>query len=208
VTTGTIIPAGGFLLITGFENGTGLDNNGETITLLAADDSVIEIFRYEDGGAWPNSPDGDGTSLTRILPPSDPNLPTSWRPSVASGGSPESSDAVVFTGDPDADDDMDGLNTLLEHATGSSDQIPTPKSRLSGFSVNADILTVALRRNLAADDIVWSLEQSTDLNTWTQIDTEFEDAGDYGDGTGSIEFKLSLPDAPRYFWRARIVLTP
>ena len=67
---------------------------GETLTVLAADSSVIESFRYNDSGSWPLSPDGEGASLTRILPPQDPNLPFSWRPSVASGGSPGTGSGV------------------------------------------------------------------------------------------------------------------
>ena len=192
-----------------FENGTALDNNGETITLLAADDSVIESFRYEDGTPWPITPDGLGTSLTRILPPSDPSNPTSWRASAAAGGSPGMSDAVTFSGDPAADDDMDGLIALLEYATGSSDQEPTLEPRLSTYSIDDGVLSVVIRRNLAADDISWNLEQSTDLSTWMPIEVEFEHTGDDGNGIGSITFEVPLPEnATRYFWRARVELTP
>ncbi|MDA7930878.1 hypothetical protein N9B34_01395 [Akkermansiaceae bacterium] len=92
IPTGTSIPAGGFFLIAAFENGTALDNSGEMITLLAADDSIIESFRYDDDAPWPEFSDGLGASLTRILSP----------------------------GSPDADSDLDGINALLEHAYGTA----------------------------------------------------------------------------------------
>ena len=120
IPTGTSIPAGGFFLIAAFENGTALDNSGEMITLLAADDSIIESFRYDDDAPWPEFSDGLGASLTRILPPGSPDDPASWRSSVSHGGSAGTTDTVRFAGDPDADSDLDGINALLEHAYGTA----------------------------------------------------------------------------------------
>lgn len=204
VPTGTIIPAGGFLVITDFENETGLSNGGEMITLVAADAIVIESFRYDDNTPWPSSPDGNGTSLTRILPASDPTLATSWRSSIVSGGSPGSSDATSFTGNPNADVDGDGLSALLEYAIGSDDLISN--TRVTSLAFNDGMLAFTLRRSLAAEDISWSLEQSTDLETWTPSGIEFENVDDQSEGTGSIIFQLPEPSDSRVFWRARVDL--
>jgi len=41
----------------------GLKNGGETVQLLDAAGAVIHEFSYDDGGAWPTLPDGEGPSL-------------------------------------------------------------------------------------------------------------------------------------------------
>ncbi len=204
IPTGTIIPSGGFFLITDFENNTALDNSGELITLLAADGSIIESFRYDDNAPWPESPDGLGSSLTRILPPGAPDDPASWRASVGPGGSAGSTDAVPFTGAPDADVDLDGISALLEHAYGTSDTVPDLEASL--FTLNLDgALNLSLQQNLAADDIEWSFEYSSDLENWLPagVDLVFQSTTDNGDGTATLQFSSAQILVERHFWRAR-----
>ena len=206
VPVGTTVPAGGFFLITDFENGTALANGGETLTLLAADGSLIESFRYDDEAPWPESPDGGGPSLTRILPPQTADDPASWRPSVASGGSPGTRDSMDFAGgEPGADDDRDGLTALIEHAHGTSDAIPDAPESL--FRLAADGV-LSLQRNLAADDVLWSFEQSADLEIWTPSGTDlvFLGSTDNGDGTAQLRFANSGEPGQVRFWRARVTL--
>jgi hypothetical protein len=205
VPTGTVVPAGGFLLIGELEfgNGTALDNDGETIELLAADGSMIESFRYDDDAPWPESPDGLGPSLTRILRPNDPADPGSWRPSVSDGGSPDASDASEFVGDPDSDGDGDGLVALLEHAFGTSDS----ESDFGGglFEVTADGgVELTIQQSLAADDVEWSFESSDDLQNWSPA-TSIELLGflDQRDGTALVTFSAGDVDGQGRFWRAR-----
>ena len=227
VPIGTVVPAGGFILVVAnqstfeaaygaglpvvgeFQNSTALDNNGETITLLAADGSIIESFRYDDSISWPQSADGLGPSLTRILrtPDNDPALPGSWRSSVTSSGSPGTSDAVAFTGDPDADNDGDGLSALLEHALGSSDAI-TNSNTAELFHLATEPFALTLQQNLAADDIVWTIEESIDLASWAPIGTFLKTVTDKLDGTATVRFTSLLTAGPRRFWRARADLTP
>ena len=219
---GTAVPAGGSILVVAdqvafeanygpglpvagvFQNGTSLDNNGETITLLAADNSIIESFRYDDSSSWPQSPDGQGPSLTRILldPKNDPAMPTSWRPSVGPAGSPGATDAIGFSGDPGADLDNDGLSALLEHAFGTSDSDPTSPP----FSLAMDPLTLTLQQNLAADDVTWTIEQSSDLIHWVPIDTFLQTTADNFDGTATVQFTSLAPPGTQQFWRARASL--
>ena len=207
IPTGTTIPAGGFFLITEFENDTALANGGETLTLLAADGSIIESFRYRDDAPWPVSPDGLGPSLTRILPPRPASIPTSWRPSLAPGGSPLSGDAVPFSGDPAADLDLDGLSSLLEHAYGTSDNSPDSGDDL--FSVNLDgLLQISIQQNLAADDIEWSFEYSSDFENWLPANSSliFVGSTDHGNGTAQLEYASTAELGTRQFWRARATL--
>ncbi|YCM46396.1 lamin tail domain-containing protein [Verrucomicrobiaceae bacterium 227] len=205
IPTGTSIPAGEFFLITNFENGTALSNSGETLTLLAADGSIIESFRYNDKAPWPTSPDGFGPSLTRILPPGPPSTPESWRPSVSPGGSPAVGDSRSFTGDPNADLDRDDLNALLEYAYGTSDTEPDLEANL--FTIKQDgTVILTQQRNLAADDIEWSFEHSPDLETWSPAsDLSFIGSSDNGNGTVKLKFSSMENDAARNFWRARAV---
>ena len=207
VPTGTTIPAGGFLLITDFENDTALANGGEQITLLAADGSIIESFEYQDDVPWPVSPDGSGPSLTRILPPSPPADPTSWRASFASGGSPSAHDATLFTGDPSSDSDGDGINALLEHAHGTSDTIRN--SSIDLFNIQFDeTLSISLQQNLRAEDIIWRLEYSPDLNAWFSAENDLSLTGttNNGDGTERLEFTSTGNLPLKRFWRARATL--
>jgi len=174
------------------------------ITLLAADGTIIESFRYDDKAPWPENPDGSGPSLTRILPPFPPSDPASWRPSVKPGGSPSTDDSQKFTGDPNADLDRDGLSALLEYAHGTSDTMPDFQGNL--FTINLEgTVILTLQRNLAADDIAWSFEHSPDLETWLPSDDEllFLGTKDLGDGSARLKFSNNEDFAARHFWRAR-----
>ena len=67
-------------------------------------------------------PDGDGYSIVLISPETNPDhsVPTNWRASAVSGGTPGRGNNTTFTGDPSADNDGDGLTALLEYALGST----------------------------------------------------------------------------------------
>jgi hypothetical protein len=77
-----------------------LANNGETITLVAADMSIIKSFRYGDTGIWPEAADGEGPSLELLNPEDNPDHadPKKWRASAEPGGSPEPSIRVTLPG--------------------------------------------------------------------------------------------------------------
>ena len=204
---GTSIPPGGFYLITDFGNDTSLANNGEVITLLAADGSTIESFRYDDDAPWPEGPDGSGPSLTRILPAGAPGNPESWRPSLSDGGSPNAEDSIPFSANPTSDNDGDEINALLEHAFGSSDS--TPDQQADFFSINLDgSLQISLQRNLAADDIEWTIEYSTDLDNWSPESNElvFLGSTNNGDGTATSLFSINEDIGDLKFWRVRATL--
>ena len=78
----------------------GLSNGGETITLLNAAGTIVDIVDYDDAGDWPTTPDGAGPSLELISPASDNNLATNWEPSAATAGSPGAANTTPpMTGD-------------------------------------------------------------------------------------------------------------
>ena len=71
------------------------------------------------------------------------------------------SDAVNFTGNPDSDEDRDGLSALLEYALGTSDN--DPQDAAQSFLVvagEAGDLLLEFPRNAGAEDVIVSIEKS------------------------------------------------
>jgi Lamin Tail Domain/CotH kinase protein len=145
-----------------------LDNGGETIVLYAA--SGLEIFRftYDDSLA---STDGGGKSLVRVLSSTNPNPFTyAWRESIQAGGNPGTSDALAFTGSPTADGDGDGAIALLEYGCGTSDNDPGSLPPPPQFIFNGDgTVSVVYQVVPNADDVVTTIESSTDLSSWVPV---------------------------------------
>lgn len=166
---GTILAAGERIVVSGSEflNSTRLSNGGEQIILVAADGAPIRTFRYDDRSPWPEMADGNGFSLVLIDPASNPDhtTPENWRRSAAVGGAPGESDVVTLAGDPNADEDGDGMSALLEHLFGSSDSVggrcPLTIDLLADHS-----LSIEFPRNAGAEDVLVSFETSLDLITW------------------------------------------
>ncbi len=65
-----------------------LNNNGERLLLVAANDAPIADIVYSDTGDWPGRPDGRGSSLERKNTTSDYNNGNNWRASSEVHGSP------------------------------------------------------------------------------------------------------------------------
>ncbi len=188
-----------------------LDDGGEQLVLLGANDAVIRDFSYDDAGSWPTSPDGGGASLVLRAPETLPvhRDGTSWRPSVSAGGNPGASDATRFSGDPQADLDHDLIPALLEYAYGSSDldfdPAVAPTVEFSGQSP-----VFHFTRNLAADDLIYRVESSPDLSSWSVADESFTERStvDLGDGRVLVRYQFSpMPGggAGRY-WRLRVTV--
>ena len=73
-----------------------LDNSGEQIILVTAENDTICSFTYSDGNGWPEVPDGSGKSLVpyEINPSNDQDSPLFWRTSYHLGGSPGADDIL------------------------------------------------------------------------------------------------------------------
>ena len=65
-----------------------LSNKGERLALVDRNGETVLSVDYDDGGAWPSEPDGDGHSLVLSNPKGDPDSPANWRASLAKGGTP------------------------------------------------------------------------------------------------------------------------
>ncbi len=96
---GTVIPAGGFLVVaknpalSGVPGALGpysgnLSNSGESIGLLSASGRLMDRVDYGDSGAWPLAADGVGATLAKRLPGADSGDAGSWTASAAPGGTP------------------------------------------------------------------------------------------------------------------------
>ncbi|HWB04624.1 MAG TPA: lamin tail domain-containing protein [Verrucomicrobiales bacterium] len=163
---GTLLNAGARMVINGsqFLNASALSNGGERVTLEAPGGVIIKTFAYDDEPPWPAAADGTGPSLVLIAPLTNPNheLPQNWRLSTAAGGNPGGEDVLHFTGNPAADDDLDGWNNLLEYALGASPVITS--------ALTSDGLTFTITRAPNSDDAEILGEVSSALTGWTPAD--------------------------------------
>lgn len=197
-----------------------LTNGGEELALIdSTGTNDIQRFTYDDESPWPVTADGLGFSLVLIAPSTNPTPSSSsnWRASFSQGGTPGGTDAETFTGDPNADDDGDGLTALLEYALGSidGDTAPSPESIItlgSGFFGNPPVAnpTISYRRNPAAEDISILIETSSDLETWITVQTEILSATPNGDGTETILRRLptDISATTREFIRLKVIQLP
>jgi len=215
---GTILTPGARVVVTEsqFLNGSNLSNHGERITLVAPNlTTVIRDFTYEETAPWPEAADGGGPSLV-LRNPSVANATdmyegtgSNWRCSTAVGGNPASSDATTFGGIATDDGDGDGLNALLEYALGTSDTDQLSGSQayaLTPEAGNPGNYLFTYQRATAADDVTISLQQSTDLATWTPVDplalVSIVESG----ATTSITYRIAEPSGGgRVFVRLKVV---
>ncbi len=187
--------AAGSLLPGEFAVGTAnqFSNGGEQVLLVDAAGADIRRFTYDDSLPWPISADGPGFSLVLIDPTSNPDhaLAGNWRSSTTVGGNPGEDDSVAFVGDPDADDNGNGLSNFLEHALGSD----SPSVHVALNPSSAGGLLFTFSRNLAADDVIVEVEVSEDLNAWTSGGTALVASISQGDGTSLETWAASQPNA-------------
>ena len=99
---GTIIPAGGFLVVaknpataslSGVSGVLGpfagnLSNGGETLDLLSRSGRLMDRLAYGDNGEWPVAADGVGATLVKRQPGSASENAANWTASPAPGGTP------------------------------------------------------------------------------------------------------------------------
>ena len=137
--------------------------------------------------------------------------PLNWRDSTASGGNPDASDTVTFSGDPNADQDADGLSAFFEYGVGTSDTVPNPfGSSLTPVLDPDGHLSLTIAINLLASDLETSLEHSGHLTAWSAA-TDFaidSITRNVAEGTGLIIYRSLLPvgiDGDRGFLRWRIM---
>ena len=209
----TTLPAGGRIMVVNdpgsftlaeqadiagiFQNFTRFDNGGERITLVDYLGESIFDFSYLDDSSWSTFPDGGGPSLTLIDPANSPDLsdPFNWRSSSLPGGTPGGSDSTTFSGDPLADDNHNGVPNFVEYAAGPQF---TPGFITSGEKT---FLTLTFNQNLSADDVIATVESSSDLITWTPSTVRTSVIYN-GDGTNTVSWQANANlTTPQQFLR-------
>ena len=187
-----------------FDNDSNLRNSGERLVLIGSDAVPVRELTYNDRDPWPTAADGAGYSLVLDSPGKNPehDLAESWRLSTVEMGTPGTgeSEGTTFTGDPNADNDRDGLNRLLEFALGSSDDDPADGTDVLNWAVETiappagepgDYIILSFRRTLAAG-ICYAVESSSDLQAWHD-DAVLIDETDVGAGESRVRFRSAAP---------------
>ena len=65
-----------------------LSNGGERLELRDGTGRSVTAVTYDDSAPWPDSADGEGSSLEVLDPLGNPSAPANWQASVTAGGSP------------------------------------------------------------------------------------------------------------------------
>ncbi|MGI8603383.1 MAG: lamin tail domain-containing protein [Verrucomicrobiales bacterium] len=209
----------------------GLDNGGETITLLAQDNSTIRSFAYEDVAPWPLPPDGDGPSLVLSNPASNPDHADggNWTSSAMPGGLPggishttsyamwkeliwgpaRAGDAAISG--PAADPDHDGLTNLGEYALGLSPRHSDAGAALPVVSFESfggsDHLTIEFRLPSGLTDVTVTPQIASQLGNWSSGLPTLElisVSATLADGTQLWKYRDTTPAATRRFVRLHI----
>ena len=201
----------GLPTVTGWGATDSLNNSGDTITLNYGENVVIRTFTYDDLAPWPELTALAGHSIVLKIPGTaapDHALGTNWRASLAVHGNPGGTDAITFTGLATADADADGLNALLEYALGTSDtNNATGPTAYTITREPAGTLLFSHQRVLAADDITYTLQATTDLTAaWSPANAALVNSTPVAAGIVSDTWRITPPvGAGKFFVRLRVV---
>ena len=179
------VHGGGHNIAGEFEKLTKLANSGEQLLLSAADGSVIFDFEFNDKDPWPEFADGQGYSLTLIRPESSPelSLPTNWRFSASSGGSPGTKDELTFAGQTS---ELAKFILANQHA-----------------QISADIFQFKVR--IGVDRFGVIPQSSIDLVSWQSLPLPSQPESINPDGSANYQVPLD-GNKPKKFMR--LLITP
>jgi hypothetical protein len=134
---------------------------------------------------------GSATADVALLGPVD-----SWR--YQRLGTYENAGFAADTADPD----NDGLDNLLEYAL-NGNPLKNDASILPTISRSGGHLVFAYRQNIAATDITFTVEQSTDLKSWTPVTVEPQRVS--SDGLADLmEVSVPMQDEKALFLRLKV----
>ena len=163
-----------------------LRNSGERLKLsFGAGTTIHDIDEYSDDLPWPPASDGDFSLVLRgvdeFVSP-DHNDPANWRISRFPEGTPGDDDSLDYAAWKDryevsedfGDGDNDGMVTLLEFFLGGDPNVASeellPEAGAGTFMLEdgeESFLTLTFTREVAADELHYVVEFSSDLVTWT-----------------------------------------
>ncbi|MBT6238996.1 MAG: lamin tail domain-containing protein, partial [Verrucomicrobia bacterium] len=172
-----------------FRRNTNLNNGGERIAAINSAGQIVLDVTYSDQPPWPTAPDGQGSFLT-LSNLREPGLASAWDAASESGirvpagalqpylkwlenyFTADALDRPLITGWT-ADPDLDGMNNLLEYFHGSdpSSAIQSPH----GLKIARDTAEgeakwqITFSKVAELPGIEWSVEHSTDLQSWVTI---------------------------------------
>ena len=204
-----------------------LRNSGERLKLsFGAGVPIHDIDEYSDTLPWPQSADGGDFSLVLIdvntTQSPDHNDPGNWRLSRYTGGSPGADDEITLASwmqshgvtDNLSDDDEDGVPAMMEFFFGGNPHIWSAEilpvadvETLQVEGVESTYLTIRFSRQIAADDVDYFVEFSTDLVTWTSDGTLVSQTpSGQNDGIVSEVWRAAAPraDHAQQFARLRV----
>ena len=190
-------------------SGTQFANGGEEVNLVGANQASIQKFTYGDSAPWPEEADGNGFSLVLVSPESSPNhnVAVSWT-TGAEFGTPGTGEEIVggttFSGDPNADNDGDGLSAFAEYALGTLDTDGASGPGAVEVAEDSGNLLLSFPKNTAASDVIFSVERSTDLKNWTSQGVKLVSETPINDGLATAVFQSEVPDATEVYMRVRL----
>lgn len=178
--------------------------NASGIVQVKIDSVPVDIVWYTDEKPWPRSAGGDGRSLERLTPAGFGSDPTNWEGSCAPGGSPGRLRAISYeewqleqfgqATDPLGDANSNGLVNLLEYAFGYDPTGTEPVRRPRMEFGEAGQTMFRFRRRIGRQtDLVFQLEESSDLNGWQEVEPDGiveEHTLDNRDGTEDVTWIL------------------
>ena len=164
-------------------SGLSLANTGDEVVIKNKDGKLIDSLRYEKGGTWPTSPNGNGPSLELYNPGLDNRLAQSWLGAVETYGTPGDTNSTFrWIADTSSYWDM--------AATWSPEGVPTPDYGVeiaSGWTVTIrDAGGDAYCRNLIIEG---TLTHTGGVDDTLFVYGDWNNDGTFNRGTGTVAFK-------------------
>ncbi len=175
-----------------------LSNDGERLKLSFGAGTAIRDFEYNDAFSWAAPADGLGSSLVLISPGSlaSGNEASHWRASVADQGGPAADDALAFVGDPNGDDNGNGLTNFLEYAVLSDLEI----------SVVDSVIFLSFAKKVNADDALIEVQGGSSLGEWSSEAVTLESEVYGPDLESRVTYRVADPVAEAMgFFRLRVI---
>jgi hypothetical protein len=137
-----------------------LASEGERLILMNAGGG--EVFDFTWNGTWEATANGGGHTLVLLAGATNLSSSASWSASIAPGGNPNGHDLETYAGgNPDGDDDGDGISNFTHYALAGNGPL-----RLPEITVTEDGVRWTIYTNVIAADAEVTMQTSDDLTAW------------------------------------------